>query len=100
MSLQKERGKFSIPVRCHIEDQTCQLQANVSLFINRVWYQPGAEAKYLGTLRERHGPVLFANSDWADGGWRSFIDGAIQSGTEAAFTVKNELRGAQRESHL
>ncbi|OAL17294.1 hypothetical protein AYO22_11860 [Fonsecaea multimorphosa] len=65
-----------------------------------VWYQPGAEVKYLETLRERHGPILFANSDWADGGWRSFIDGAIQSGTDAAFTVKNELQGAQRESHL
>jgi monoamine oxidase len=57
----------------------------------RVWYRPDFEVKYLDALRARHGSVIFANSDWAEGGWRSFIDGAIQSGTEAASKVKNEL---------
>ena len=50
------------------------------------------EVKYLAALRERHGPVLFANSDWASGGWRSFIDGAIESGTDTALMVRKELK--------
>lgn len=66
----------------------------------RVWYRPGMEVKYLEALRKRQGPVLFANSDWAAGGWRSFIDGAIQSGTEAALVVRSELQGAPRHSRL
>lgn len=44
-------------------------------------------------MRARHGNVLFANSDWALG-WRSFIDGAIEEGTRAAATVKNELQSS------
>lgn len=66
----------------------------------RVWYRPGMEVKYLDALRQRHGSVLFANSDWASGGWRSFIDGAIQSGAEAAVTVRKELRGPPITSRL
>lgn len=50
------------------------------------------EVKYLDVLRKRQGPVLFANSDWAEGAWRSFIDGAIQEGTEKAMIVCNELQ--------
>jgi len=56
------------------------------------------EVKYLEALRKRQGPVLFASSDWAEGGWWSFIDGAIQSGTEAALTVQNELRAAKTKT--
>jgi monoamine oxidase len=66
----------------------------------RVWYRPGMEVKYLEALRKRQGPVLFANSDWASGGWRSFIDGAIQSGTEAAMVVRDELTPRSRSSRL
>jgi monoamine oxidase len=51
------------------------------------------EVKYLEELRKPQGAVFFANSDWAAGGWRSFIDGAIQSGTEAALAVRKELLG-------
>ena len=51
--------------------------------------------KYLDALRKRQGSVVFANSDWAEGAWRSFIDGAIQEGTDAALTVKNELHGVK-----
>ncbi|RMZ75986.1 hypothetical protein DV738_g5174, partial [Chaetothyriales sp. CBS 135597] len=69
-----------------------------------VWYRPGMEVKYLEALRKRQGPVLFANSDWAEGAWRSFIDGAIQEGTAAALVVKTELlqqpQGAQKPSKL
>jgi hypothetical protein len=53
------------------------------------------EVKYLEALRKRQGSLLFANSDWAAGGWRSFIDGAIQVGTEAASIVRSELQGAK-----
>ncbi|RMD42677.1 hypothetical protein DV735_g2421, partial [Chaetothyriales sp. CBS 134920] len=68
-----------------------------------VWYRPGMEVKYLEALRKRQGPVLFANSDWAQGGWRSFIDGAIQEGTGAALVVKSELlqqQASQRPNKL
>ncbi|OAL30950.1 hypothetical protein AYO20_08535 [Fonsecaea nubica] len=65
-----------------------------------VWYRPGMEVQYLEALRRRQGSVLFANSDWAAGGWRSFIDGAIQSGTEAALTVRQELRPLSKTSRL
>lgn len=65
-----------------------------------VWYRPGMELKYLEALRRRHGAVLFANADWASGGWRSFIDGAIQSGTEAAIIVREELMARTSASRL
>jgi monoamine oxidase len=55
------------------------------------------EVEYLEELRKRQGPVLFANSDWAAGAWRSFIDGAIQSGTEAALVVCEELQAERRK---
>jgi hypothetical protein len=61
-------------------------------FAKGAWFfsSPGFLAKYLDDLRERHGNVLFANSDWALG-WRSFIDGAIEEGTRVAFEVRTEL---------
>lgn len=52
---------------------------------------PGLLSTSLDALRRRHGNVVFANSDWAVG-WRSFIDGAIEEGTRAAMTVKEELQ--------
>lgn len=58
------------------------------------------EIKYLDALRRRQGAVLFANSDWAEGGWRSFIDGAIQSGTEAALAIMNELQTRKVASRI
>lgn len=58
------------------------------------------ELKYLEALRERQGSIIFANSDWATGGWRSFIDGAIQSGTEAALTVRSDLASDKRASKI
>lgn len=70
------------------------------LTISRVWYRPGMEVKYLDALRRRQGGILFANSDWAEGGWRSFIDGAIQSGTEAALIIKDELHPKKLNSRI
>lgn len=58
------------------------------------------ELKYLEALRRRQGSILFANSDWASGGWRSFIDGAIQSGSEAALAVRDELASEPKTSKL
>ncbi|KAN0091799.1 putative polyamine oxidase [Hyaloscypha variabilis] len=57
------------------------------------WFFPGKEfvTKYLEKLRARHGNIFFASSDWAVG-WRSFIDGAIEEGTRAAFDVHRDLR--------
>ncbi|KAG9251651.1 uncharacterized protein F5Z01DRAFT_275474 [Emericellopsis atlantica] len=54
-------------------------------------YPPDFSFKYLATLQERAGNVLFANSDWASG-WRGYIDGAIERGTLAARDVATELR--------
>nr|KMM71003.1 amine oxidase [Coccidioides posadasii RMSCC 3488] len=53
-------------------------------------FAPGVGTTFLETLRERHGNVLFANSDWATG-WRGFIDGAIEEGARAAQMVQQEL---------
>lgn len=62
-------------------------------FAKGAWFfsPPELLSAYLETLRARHGNVVFANSDWAVG-WRSFIDGAIEEGTRAAMTVKEDLR--------
>ncbi|CAG7920912.1 unnamed protein product [Penicillium olsonii] len=63
-------------------------------FAKGAWFfsPPNMLSTSLDALRSRHGNVLFANSDWAVG-WRSFIDGAIEEGTRAAFIVTEELRG-------
>ncbi|SNS23709.1 Monoamine oxidase [Geodermatophilus saharensis] len=39
-------------------------------------------------LRRPHGRLLFAGGDYADG-WAGFVDGAIQSGLDAAATVRS-----------
>ncbi|KAH7007494.1 hypothetical protein EDB80DRAFT_880995 [Ilyonectria destructans] len=41
-------------------------------------YPPGFATKYLKALQQPHGDVFFCGADWADGGWRGFIDGAIE----------------------
>lgn len=54
------------------------------------FYGPGYITKYLAELQKRHGNVLFANADWANG-WRSFIEGAMEQGAMAAETAMNEI---------
>ncbi|KAF1922553.1 FAD/NAD(P)-binding domain-containing protein [Didymella exigua CBS 183.55] len=58
-------------------------------FAKGAWFfpPPGLLANHLDDMRARHGNVMFANADWALG-WRSFIDGAIEEGTRAAFEVQ------------
>ena len=50
-----------------------------------VWscWGPYAMSKYLQSLQEPQGRVIFASADWADG-WRGFVDGAVEQGQRAA----------------
>ncbi|KAM3501685.1 hypothetical protein MY10362_005357 [Beauveria mimosiformis] len=48
--------------------------------------EPEATTNHLSALQRPHGNILFASGDWSDG-WRGWIDGAVQSGTQAAKTV-------------
>ncbi|KAH7386801.1 hypothetical protein DE146DRAFT_739149 [Phaeosphaeria sp. MPI-PUGE-AT-0046c] len=61
-------------------------------FAKGAWFfsPPGLLSKHLDDMRARHGNIVFANSDWALG-WRSFIDGAIEEGTRAAFEIRKEI---------
>ena len=59
-------------------------------------FPPDFSFKHLDALRQRHGNVLFASSDWALG-WRGFIDGAIEEGGRAAKIVSSELGLPHRE---
>ncbi|KNG52738.1 monoamine oxidase n [Stemphylium lycopersici] len=74
-------------------------------FAKGAWFfsSPGFLAQHLDHMRERHGNVLFANSDWALG-WRSFIDGAIEEGTRVAFedriSVSLSNAPGQAKQHL
>lgn len=71
-------------------------------FAKGAWFfsPPQLLSTSLDALRAQHGNIVFANSDWAVG-WRSFIDGAIEEGTRAAMTVKEELLPAPvLRSHL
>ncbi|EGX88432.1 monoamine oxidase N [Cordyceps militaris CM01] len=58
---------------------------NKDEFSNGTWCFMGPEAtsKYLSALQRPHGNILFASADWSNG-WRGWIDGAVQSGMEAA----------------
>lgn len=51
----------------------------------------GFLSRHLHAMQEAHGAVLFAGSDIANG-WGGFIDGAIESGMEAALTAAAILR--------
>jgi monoamine oxidase len=70
-------------------------------FAKGAWFfpAPGLLVAHLDDMRARHGNVLFANSDWALG-WRSFIDGAIEEGTRAAFEVRREVEAFQGRANL
>ncbi|KAL4922087.1 amine oxidase [Aspergillus aurantiobrunneus] len=53
---------------------------------------PNSVSKYLQELQQRHGRVVFASADWADG-WRGFVDGAIEQGQTAVHETLHLLRG-------
>ncbi|KAL4875679.1 amine oxidase [Aspergillus karnatakaensis] len=59
-----------------------------------VWacWGPNSASRYLEELQQRHGRIVFANADWADG-WRGFVDGAIEQGQVAVREVVKLLKG-------
>ena len=56
-------------------------------------YRPGQLSGSLLALRERHGRVVLAGADFAQG-WNGFIDGAIESGLSAARAAVGMLEEA------
>ncbi|GAA5848843.1 hypothetical protein JCM8547_006364 [Rhodosporidiobolus lusitaniae] len=62
-------------------------------------YGPGHYTKYFKELKKPHGNILFASADWADG-WKSFIDGACEEGTRAAYTITQEWRKRPQPARL
>lgn len=55
------------------------------------WYKVKQMSSDLEILRKAEPPVFFASGDLANG-WRGFIDGAIESGLEAAKDICNYLQ--------
>jgi monoamine oxidase len=57
-------------------------------FSGETWpmHRPGFLTESLGSFQQPHGRLLFAGSDYANG-WGGFIDGAIESGLEAARNI-------------
>jgi monoamine oxidase len=53
-------------------------------------HRTGFLSKHLAAMQSGHGNVLFAGSDIANG-WGGFIDGAIESGMEAALAAASLL---------
>ncbi|WP_353712072.1 NAD(P)/FAD-dependent oxidoreductase [Arthrobacter sp. K5] len=51
-------------------------------------HRTGFLTESMGSFQQPHGPLLFAGSDYANG-WGGFIDGAIESGLEAARGILN-----------
>lgn len=51
-------------------------------------HRTGFLTQSLGSFQQPHGRLLFAGSDYANG-WGGFIDGAIESGLEAARSILN-----------
>ncbi|MFD9300070.1 FAD-dependent oxidoreductase [Streptomyces goshikiensis] len=58
-------------------------------------YRPGQLAGILPDLRTTEGRLFFAGADSAIG-WRSFIDGAIQSGYHTARHIDDYLNNGSR----
>jgi monoamine oxidase len=56
-------------------------------------FRPG-QLTVLPALQARHGRVVFAGSDVADG-WNGFMDGAVESGLRAARSVTQLLQPAR-----
>jgi monoamine oxidase len=52
-------------------------------------HRPGFLTECLASFQQPQGALLFAGSDYANG-WGGFIDGAIESGLEAARSILNE----------
>ncbi len=62
-------------------------------FAQGTWttYRPGQLSRYYSDFSVPHGRLHFAGSDLARG-WAGFMDGAIDSGAEAAAALAQRLR--------
>ncbi|BGP41179.1 hypothetical protein JCM10450v2_005218 [Rhodotorula kratochvilovae] len=60
---------------------------------------PRFYTRYFAELQKPHGNIEFASADWADG-WKSFIDGAIEQGSKAAYRITQEWRKRPQGSRL
>lgn len=71
---------------------------NADEFAKGTWefLRPGMATKYMDSLRQRQGNMLFASADWATG-WRGFIDGAIEDGGRVAKDINDEFTRAMSE---
>jgi lysyl oxidase-like protein 2/3/4 len=56
-------------------------------------------SRYLEELQKRHGRVVFASADWADG-WRGFVDGAIERAQVAVKEVVEIIKGQPNGAKL
>ncbi|KAL4864651.1 hypothetical protein BDV12DRAFT_188747 [Aspergillus spectabilis] len=63
------------------------------------WWRPGYMSKYQEALQARHGNVLFASADWANG-WRAAIDGAMEQGTLNAQVAARELKQSRSKKYV
>ena len=57
-------------------------------------HRTGFLSAHLPAMQAAHGRILFAGSDIANG-WGGFIDGAIESGMEAACAAVSMLENGQ-----
>ncbi|GAA5839398.1 hypothetical protein JCM9279_005927 [Rhodotorula babjevae] len=62
-------------------------------------YGPRYYTSYFKELQKPHGNVEWASADWADG-WKSFIDGAIEQGSKAAYRIMKEWRRRPQQARL
>ncbi len=66
---------------------------NADVFSGETWpmHRPGYLTECLAAFQKPQGRLNFAGSDFANG-WGGFIDGAIESGLEAARSVQNAIQ--------
>ncbi|GAA5983795.1 hypothetical protein JCM10908_005930 [Rhodotorula pacifica] len=62
-------------------------------------HPPNYYTRFHTELQKPHGNIEFASADWADG-WKGFIDGAIEQGTKAAFSLNQEFRKRGQPARL
>ncbi|KAL4902018.1 hypothetical protein BDW74DRAFT_187026 [Aspergillus multicolor] len=66
-----------------------------------VWacWGPNSASRYLEELQKSHGRIVFASADWA-GGWRGFVDGAIEQGQAAVNKTVDILKNENTSAKL
>jgi lysyl oxidase-like protein 2/3/4 len=92
-------------------ERTFQPGCEVSFYLSHDWatdpyskglwsaYRSEGMAHHISALQQPHGLIFFASADWAKG-WRSFIDGALESGKKAARSINTLLNGCESRINL